>query len=102
MKKIMLTIGFAIILLYCSEPLWAMHCGKKIVTEGDHKYEVLAACGQPASREVVGVDNKHVGEYRLLRSGCTLSKNTATNICICWNLTAMDSCERSNGWGNKN
>ena len=66
MKKIMLTIGFAIILLYCSEPLWAMHCGKKIVTEGDHKYEVLAACGQPASREVVGVDNKHVGEYRIV------------------------------------
>ena len=30
----------------------AMHCGKKIVTEGDHKYEVLAACGQPAAREM--------------------------------------------------
>ncbi|MCD6151017.1 MAG: DUF2845 domain-containing protein, partial [Deltaproteobacteria bacterium] len=38
------------LLLCCSEPLWAMHCGKKIVAEGDHKYEVLAACGQPASR----------------------------------------------------
>ncbi len=40
------------LLLCCSEPLWAMHCGKKIVAEGDHKYEVLAACGQPAAREM--------------------------------------------------
>jgi len=48
MKKIMLTIGFAILFLCCSEPLWAMHCGKKIVTDGDHKYEVLTACGQRA------------------------------------------------------
>ncbi len=40
------------LLLCCSEPLWAMHCGKKIVAESDHEYEVLAACGQPAAREM--------------------------------------------------
>ena len=43
-----------------------MHCENKIVTTGDHKYEIMAACGQPVSREVVGVDNKRVGEWRIV------------------------------------
>jgi len=65
MKRfIIITITFC--LLIGVSPLYAMRCGKNLVTEGDHKYEVIAACGQPDSREVVGVDNKHVGEYRIV------------------------------------
>ena len=67
MKKIMMALGVALVL--AAGPVFArggMHCGNKIVTVGDHKYEIMAACGQPVSREVVGVDNKRVGEWRIV------------------------------------
>ena len=67
MKKIMMIL--VVVLLLSAGTVFArggMHCGNKIVTTGDHKYEILAACGQPVSREVVGVDNKRVGEWRIV------------------------------------
>ena len=66
MKKFVLIIVSVLFLAVTTDSTLAMHCGKGLVSEGDHKYEVLAACGQPASREVVGIDNKHVGEYRIV------------------------------------
>ncbi|MEA2107896.1 MAG: DUF2845 domain-containing protein [Pseudomonadota bacterium] len=68
MKKIMVVAAVTVVLWLTAQVAAAqgMHCGSKIVTTGDHKYEILAACGQPASREIVGVDNKHVGEYRIV------------------------------------
>ena len=66
MQKFVLIIVAVLFLAVTTDSALAMHCGKKLVVEGDHKYEVLAACGQPASREVVGIDNKHVGEYRIV------------------------------------
>ena len=65
MKKFFITITTLCLLIGASQS-YAMHCGKNLVIKGDHKYEVIAACGQPDSREVVGVDNKHVGEYRIV------------------------------------
>jgi len=65
-KKFVLIIVAVLFLAVTTDSILAMHCGKNVVSEGDHKYEVLAACGQPASREVVGIDNKHVGEYRIV------------------------------------
>jgi len=45
----------------------AFRCGRNLVSEGDHKYEVLSACGQPTIRETIGIDHKWVGEYRIIK-----------------------------------
>jgi len=66
MKKFIISIVISLLVFITASQSYAMRCGKNLVTEGDHKYEVIAACGQPDSREVVGVDNKHVGEYRIV------------------------------------
>ncbi len=66
MKKFLATVAFILVLAISSGQALAMRCGRDLVSEGDHKYQVLAACGQPAAREVVGIDNKHVGEYRIV------------------------------------
>ena len=67
MKKIIMSlIAAALFLGFASLPAQAMHCGKNIVSEGDHKYEVLAACGQPVTRETIGIDHKRVGEWRIV------------------------------------
>ena len=65
MKRFIIIIITLCLLIGASQS-YAMHCGKNLVTKGDHKYEVIAACGQPNSREVIGVDHKHVGEYRIV------------------------------------
>jgi hypothetical protein len=52
--------------LATAAPARALRCGKQLVSPGDHKYEVLAACGQPIIREDIGIDHKQVGEYRLI------------------------------------
>lgn len=66
MKKFILIIVAVFFLAVTTDSTLAMHCGKGLVSEGDHKYELLATCGQPVSREIVGIDNKHVGEYRIV------------------------------------
>ena len=66
MRKFRLIIIALLFLAVTIDPTLAMHCGKGLVSEGDHKYEVLATCGQPICREIVGIDNKHVGEYRIV------------------------------------
>jgi hypothetical protein len=52
--------------LATAAPARALRCGKQLVSPGDHKYEVLATCGQPIIREDIGIDHKQVGEYRLI------------------------------------
>ena len=66
MKKFVLIIVAILFLVVTADSTLAMHCGKGLVSEGDHKYEVLATCGQPISREIIGIDHKHVGEYRIV------------------------------------
>ncbi|MBW1644753.1 MAG: DUF2845 domain-containing protein [Deltaproteobacteria bacterium] len=65
MKRIIVVI-VALALLATTTRALAMRCGRNLVSEGDHKYQVLAACGQPAVRERVGIDNKRLGEYRIV------------------------------------
>jgi len=68
MKKIMVVMAMTTV-LWLTAPIasaLAMRCGKGLVSEGDHKYEVLATCGQPLSREKVGIDHKRVGEWRIV------------------------------------
>ncbi|MBN2233303.1 MAG: DUF2845 domain-containing protein [Deltaproteobacteria bacterium] len=52
--------------LATAAPARAMRCGKDLVSAGDHKYEVLATCGDPVIREDIGIDHKQVGEYRII------------------------------------
>lgn len=69
MKKLMVVAAAAVVVLCLSAGVvfaGGMRCGMKIVSEGDHKYEVIAACGQPASRETIGIDHKRVGEWRIV------------------------------------
>jgi len=66
-KKFVLIIVAVLFLAVTTDQTLAMHCGKGLVSEGDHKYEVLATCGQPVTREVTGVDHKYVGEYRIVK-----------------------------------
>jgi len=70
MKKITMELVLAVVmilvLVLAAGPVFAMHCGNRIISEGDHKYEVLAACGRPVSREQIGIDHKRVGEWRIV------------------------------------
>lgn len=65
MKKIMVMTVTVVVLCLSAGFVFAggMRCGTQIVSEGDHKYEVIAACGQPVSRETIGIDHKRVGEW---------------------------------------
>ncbi|GAA6132564.1 DUF2845 domain-containing protein [Halopseudomonas sabulinigri] len=42
---------------------YALRCGSNLVDEGDLKFKVLQACGEPISREIIGyVDRLQVGD----------------------------------------
>ncbi len=42
---------------------YALRCGTKLASVGDHKNEVLLACGNPESKEIIGyVDKENEGE----------------------------------------
>ena len=53
----------ALIAMLFSMPAHALRCGTSIVEEGDLKFEVLQACGEPISREVIGyIDSARVND----------------------------------------
>ena len=61
--------AFLLLLLGCL--MWlvpvshAFRCGSRnqnLATEGMHKFQILADCGEPASREVVGYEKNRVIE----------------------------------------
>lgn len=61
---IALTAMLAYLVLVTASAL-AFRCGKyndKLATEGMHKYQILADCGEPASRELVGYENNRIIE----------------------------------------
>lgn len=46
-------------------PAMAFRCGEranKIATEGMHKYQILADCGEPTSRDLVGYEKSRIIE----------------------------------------
>lgn len=62
-----LTIVFLSIFMAASSA-YAFRCGpggRNIASEGMHKYQILKDCGQPMSRETVGLD-KSGGSYRFI------------------------------------
>lgn len=44
----------AAIAMTVSLPAHALRCGTSIIDEGDLKFEVLQACGEPISKDVIG------------------------------------------------
>ncbi|GGE37338.1 hypothetical protein GCM10007421_09030 [Halopseudomonas oceani] len=53
----------ALVAMLFSMPAHALRCGTSIVEEGDLKIEVLQACGEPISREVIGyIDSVRVND----------------------------------------
>lgn len=47
----------AVLILAClmlAEPAFALRCGTKLVRDGMHEAEVLAICGEPATRRHIG------------------------------------------------
>lgn len=64
MRRILLLflVPFALSLVSSA---YAFRCGSRnqnLATEGMHKFQILADCGEPASREVVGYDKNRVIE----------------------------------------
>ncbi len=53
-------------------PLWPG--GRNIASEGMHKYQILKDCGQPISRETVGID-KRGGSYRFIEEWVYIEEN---------------------------
>ena len=44
----------ALLTLLCSMNAYALRCGTDLIDEGDLKFKVLQACGEPISREHIG------------------------------------------------
>lgn len=69
MKKIIIMLVLLISFFVSAIPLYAFRCGnmdRYIAREGMHKYQVLADCGSPVSKEIVGVDKQGHGSYRIV------------------------------------
>ena len=45
-------------LLLQGAPAAALRCGSELIDEGDLKHEVLRACGEPVSREIIGTSER--------------------------------------------
>ena len=61
-KKIM-TLIISATLFVLPNISFALRCGTKLANIGDHKNEVLLACGNPESKETIGyVDKENDGE----------------------------------------
>lgn len=59
MVPLLLFLGF----LLFAQSAFALRCGNELANEGDLKHEVLLACGEPLSREVIGyIDEERKGE----------------------------------------
>lgn len=46
--------GMMLTAVLLAAPAFGLRCGSDLVDEGDFKIEVLKACGEPLSREVIG------------------------------------------------
>ncbi len=60
--------------LLLAEPAAAFRCGSKLVVDGMHEAQVIAACGEPATRRHLGYSVRSVSIYsRPLSPGWTRS-----------------------------
>ena len=63
MKIVQLVIMTIVLVFWMYEPVAALRCGTQLANEGDLKYQVLLACGEPVSREVIGfIDEEKDGQ----------------------------------------
>ena len=66
MNKLTLPVTFLITcVLVLPGNAWAFRCGSRnqyLASEGMHKFQILADCGEPVSREVVGEEKNRLLE----------------------------------------
>lgn len=65
MKVVIVLASLLTCSCYLAMPATAFRCGErnnKVATEGMHKYQILADCGEPASRDLVGYEKNRVIE----------------------------------------
>jgi hypothetical protein len=68
MKKFIILATMLIFLCGVAVPTHAFRCGdggRNLASKGMHKYQILNDCGTPASKEIVGADEKE-GSYRIV------------------------------------
>ena len=54
-QKILMTAATLLAALLIAEPAAAFRCGSKLVKDGMHEAQVVAACGQPTTRRNLGM-----------------------------------------------
>lgn len=68
-------VGVVFALLLISEPASAFRCGTRLVVDGMHEQQVIAACGEPTTRRHLGYAIRSFGlESRHAYPGWTRSR----------------------------
>ena len=75
--KIALIVIAVLLLLLVSNPAHAFRCKSKLVRDGMHEQQVIAVCGEPTTRRVIGsaIRSYHYG-YRRNHGGGLSSRRT--------------------------
>lgn len=71
-------LAAGLVLCCCGAPAHAFRCGdgnRSLAAEGMHKYQILNDCGEPAAREIVGVDKRY-GGYRIVEEWLYVIEDT--------------------------
>ncbi len=65
------SVSIAVLLVLLATPAHAFRCGTKLVMEDMHEQQVIAACGEPATKRYIGtaVRNVHIPARRTLLPG---------------------------------
>jgi len=76
-KKMLASLIILIVALLAAEPAAAFRCGSKLVMDGMHEVQVVAICGQPATRRNLGyaLRGYDYRYHRNLGSGWTEYRN---------------------------
>ena len=53
-KHLLATALLLLVLVFAAEPAHAFRCKSKIVKDGMHEQQVIAACGEPTTRRTLG------------------------------------------------
>jgi len=63
MKHLVITIILALALIPAAAQATSLRCGNRLVRAGDTRTEVLQKCGEPLSRDIIGVDTHRRYRY---------------------------------------
>jgi hypothetical protein len=77
MSKSVLLAGFLMLALMLPQTAAAFRCGNKLVKDGMHEVEVIAICGEPASKRHLGyaIRGMDVRERQVSAPGWTITRS---------------------------